>query len=197
VAVTREDLDRFVGHANADRSRIVVAPYRLYVSTVHGYALHRPVWCHRRADGQHVEEGEPTCAYFGFGLIYFPQALVRAFRDEWHGHFSDGSFAGWHRRHVTDAVPICWDVRPVHLHYPLAEFGTNTDPPKPPLVLTRIPDPTADERRAAGLDDRLVAALLRERAGLVRAGKVDRIAALNEQLTLRGYDDGSNDGQDG
>jgi hypothetical protein len=37
-------------------------------------------------------------------------------------------------------------------------------------------------------DDPEVAALLYERAGYVRAGKTDRVAAVDEQLRLRGYE---------
>lgn len=36
-------------------------------------------------------------------------------------------------------------------------------------------------------DDKMIAALLRERAGLVSQGKDDRVAQVDEQLKLRGY----------
>lgn len=37
--------------------------------------------------------------------------------------------------------------------------------------------------------DPMIAALLREREGYLRAGKADRVAAVNEQLAVRGYHD--------
>jgi hypothetical protein len=36
-------------------------------------------------------------------------------------------------------------------------------------------------------DDTMIAALLREREGLVQLGKKDRVAQVDEQLRLRGY----------
>lgn len=36
-------------------------------------------------------------------------------------------------------------------------------------------------------DDRMIAALLRERDGLVAQGKTERVAQVDEQLALRGY----------
>lgn len=187
VAVAREDLDCFIRQALADPGRVLVAPYRLYITTVHGHPLKQPVWAHRRTDGSHVQTGEPTCAYFGFGMAYLPRALIERFGMAWSGHFSDGSFSGWHRREVTDRVPICWDVRPVHLHYPLADLGTEDIELPRPVVLTHMPNPDADERRAEQVADGQIAGLLRERAWLMRRGKLDRIAAVNEQLALRGY----------
>jgi len=38
-------------------------------------------------------------------------------------------------------------------------------------------------------DDPMVAALLRERESYVRFGKKDRVAAVDEQLRLRGYEE--------
>lgn len=37
-------------------------------------------------------------------------------------------------------------------------------------------------------DDRMIAALLRERAGLVSLGKTDRVEQVDEQLKLYGYE---------
>jgi hypothetical protein len=190
VAVGREDLDAFVACATADPGRVIVAPYRLYVSTVHAYVFPRPVWAHRRADGTHIDTGEASCALFGFGMVYLPHALIRAYRAACPGHFSDGSFSGWHLRTVGTPVPICWDVHPVHLHYQTGDIGFDgavRTPAPPPVVLTELPDPAADERRATQADDPMIAALLRERAGLARYGKTVRILAVNQQLALRGY----------
>jgi hypothetical protein len=38
-------------------------------------------------------------------------------------------------------------------------------------------------------DDTMIAALLREREGLVQRGLKDRVAQVDEQLRLRGYED--------
>lgn len=194
IAVDGGDLVRFAKRARAEPGRVLVAPYRLYVTTVRNVPLPHPVWCHRRADGSHVDTGEPTCAYFGFGLIYLPREVVRAFRAEWSGHFSDGSFGGWHRRRVTDQVPIDWDVRPAHLHYNLGPLVGVDDPPviPPPPRRTLMPDlPTDDPVRQSWLRDPArkaeIAALLRERAGLLAQGKADRVPAVDEQLAIRGY----------
>lgn len=37
-------------------------------------------------------------------------------------------------------------------------------------------------------DDLMIAALLRERAGYEQAGRADRVAAVDKQLALRGYE---------
>lgn len=193
IAVGIEDLDRFVEAARDDPSRVIVAPYRLYVTTVRQADLKKPVWCHRRKDGTHVDTGEPTCALFGFGMIYFPRELVRAYRAEFTGHFSDGSFAGWHRRAVTDEVPILWDVRPVHLHYKLGDLANGVDirpadPPAKSLFKPDVQDPEYVAWLAQPVRQQEIRALLAERSGFVRTGRVDRVAAVDEQLAYRGVD---------
>jgi hypothetical protein len=39
----------------------------------------------------------------------------------------------------------------------------------------------------AKTEDTMIAALLREREGMVQLGREDRVALIDEQLTLRGY----------
>lgn len=116
IAIDREGLERFTAAAQADPEHVRVAPFRIYQTTAHSYPI-KPHWAHRRADGTRVEEGEPTCTLFAFGMIYFPPGITRRYLDEVPGHFSDGSFSGWHHNNVAPEVPIMWDVRPVHLHY--------------------------------------------------------------------------------
>jgi hypothetical protein len=63
---------------------------------------------------------------FGFGLVYLPQALIRAFVDQMApgSHFGDTEFSKWHMRHVRGEhhnVPIDWDCHAIHLHYTLPE----------------------------------------------------------------------------
>jgi hypothetical protein len=192
IAVDADGLERFVALARSDPSRVVVAPYRLYVSTNSDRPLPRgPVWAHRRADGSHVDTGEPACALFGLGMVYLPRAVVAAFLAAWKGHFSDTAFAGWHRRHVAPNVPIAWEVHAQHLHYPIAGLGLGTA--RLPVtqawtsMLTRQVPADVDDAEADRAGDPQVAALLRERAGLTRRGRWDRVTAVNEQLALRGY----------
>lgn len=117
LAVDAEELECFLDVVREDRDRVVVAPYLLYTRTLSHEPLKQTVWAHRRADGTHLDVDEPFCAFFGFGLIYFPRTVVAAFRAAWRGHFSDGSFSGWHFKHVAEQVPVVWGCRPVHLHY--------------------------------------------------------------------------------
>lgn len=46
------------------------------------------------------------------------------------------------------------------------------------------------------IEDRMVAALLRERDAYVRQGKPDRVAQVDEQLALRGYSPPKDDTDD-
>jgi hypothetical protein len=192
IAVDRSGLEEFIGRAKAQPDKVIVAPYRLYETTIKGDPLKKPVWCHRRPDGTHVDTGERWCSYFGFGLIYFPRPTVKAFREAWTGHFSDGSFAGWYRREVAEQVEIIWEVPAAHLHYKLNDLGF--DPEEHASSKTRVArvsstSPDQDERAAVEATDKAVASLLRERASLKRSGKADRVAAVDEQLALRGHKD--------
>lgn len=188
IAVDRTALEVFVARARAQPDEVLVAPYRLFETTVRSHRLKEPVWCHRRADGTHVATGEPTCSYFGFGLIYFPREVVKAFRAAWSGHFSDGSFSGWHKNNVSDRVEIVWDAPATHLHWTASDLGFELEDREPPK---RIPVSTStaaeDETAAAAETDSTVAALLRERAAYKRANRFDRAAAVDEQLALRGH----------
>lgn len=188
LAVGEEDLVRFVARVGNDPDRVTVAPYRLYLTTESQAPLRKPVWAHRRPDGSHVDEGDPMCAFFGFGLIYFPREIVQAFRSDWQGHFSDGSFSGWHRNNVTEEVPIAWDVRPVHLHYDVRKLAGLPPAPRPRLTERLRSD---DPERAAWLTDpqrlREVEALLAEREGAARRAKHENVAEIDRQLALRGH----------
>jgi hypothetical protein len=188
IAVDRTALEMFVARASDGPDKVIVAPYRLYETTVRSHRLKKPVWCHRRSDGSHVDTGEKWCSYFGFGLIYFPREVVKAFRADWQGHFSDGSFSGWHRNNVSEHVEIVWDAPAAHLHYTVSDLGFEIEEREPPK---RIPVSTTtaveDETAAAQTQDSGIAALLRERAAYKRANRFDRAAAVDEQLALRGY----------
>lgn len=202
IAVTREELIRFAEQALECPDEVLCAPYRLYVSTQSDRPLREPVWVNRHADGRHVDTGDPTCAFFGLGMTYLPRGLVRAFHAQNDGQFTDMSFSAWHHENVRPTVPIAWDARPVHLHYKFDEDPNST--------LTRaltkgrkalaqqkvrpVEEQPPDEKHLAWLRDenrpgrrQEIAALLHERDGLRRAGKIERLAAVERELELRGY----------
>lgn len=131
MALSREDRDRFARIAERHPRRVIVAPYKLY------HVADQPVWAHRLVDrhGREswVQGGETYCDYFGFGLIYLPRELVRAFlaapapergrspfllpsQSYTDSRFHDQTFSVWLSR-AGDMAHIAWDVRPVHLHY--------------------------------------------------------------------------------
>ena len=123
MAVHREELQTFIDRAVSAPGDVLVAPYRIYESTIKSVPLNHPVWPLRRYtdDGTRmrwVEEGEPFCHLFAFGLTYLPRSIVAAYlKAQPDEHFNDVSFSGWHHRNVRAETPIAWDVRPVHLHY--------------------------------------------------------------------------------
>jgi hypothetical protein len=126
IAVGQEDLRHFAQHAAEDLDRVLVGPYRIYADAYH---LPQDVWAHRRWDGtgvgtispvgaRPIETGDPVCQLFGLGMAYLPQRIVCEYADlARSSHFGDTEFSIWHYEYVTQDVPICWDVRPVHLHY--------------------------------------------------------------------------------
>jgi hypothetical protein len=111
IAVGQEDLLRFAQRAAATPDDVLVAPYRLYPE---GSGWSEPVWAHRRNYLEWVDEGEPVCVMFGLGMAYLPRKLLAAFAGD---RLDDASFSTWHYANVGKAVPIAWDVRPVHLNY--------------------------------------------------------------------------------
>lgn len=131
IAVGMEDLARFAAQAKTEPDRVRVAPYVLYAGTGSQQILAGgPVWAHRRYDypeikasASFVTPDDPTCHLFGLGLVYLPHAVLERFTRQMPGHFSDGSFSAWHNAYERAEVPISWDVRPVHLHYPIEELS--------------------------------------------------------------------------
>lgn len=130
IAVAKEDLALFAGEAQANPGRVLVAPYRIYYE----HMLAEPVWAHRRWGGEPkgmanpvgavpVSTHDPYCNLFGLGMCYLPGKLVRGFLDDrWANHFGDVEFSMWHYLTVCHEVPICWDVRPVHLNYQIPQL---------------------------------------------------------------------------
>lgn len=131
IAIDREGLARFVEHIRDDPTRVLVAPYRLYYPD-----LPEPVWAHRHWGGepvgQHhpvgcsfVVEGDKHCNLFGLGMTYLPREVIRAVVDaQPASRIGDTELSMWHYRNVATDVPICWDVRPVHLHYDIEGLVT-------------------------------------------------------------------------
>lgn len=131
TAVSREDLTVFAALAREQPDRVLVAPVPVYPDSRRG--LDGTIWNLRRyTDGEtrmrYVQTGELTCHLFGFGMVYLPQALIRAFVDAHSAdieagriRFDDSSFAGWHHRNVQAETWIAWQVRPIHVHYRISE----------------------------------------------------------------------------
>jgi hypothetical protein len=125
-AVGQEDLCTFARQARQDPERVLVAPYRIYADA---YGLPADIWAHRRWDGTGegtinpigattIQTGDPTCNLFGLGMVWLPWRLIQGFLlGRWAAHFGDQEFSMWHYSHVAHEVPVCWDVRPVHLNY--------------------------------------------------------------------------------
>lgn len=141
MAVSPDDLARFEWIANGNRLDICVAPYLLY------HVGPEPVLAHRVLveDGEGgygerwLHEGERSCDYFGFGLIYLPWYLISEFLDSpapargwplyapggYHDtRFTDQTFSCWIAHNRPEDVMtgrrtrVMWSVRPVHLHGP-------------------------------------------------------------------------------
>ena len=124
IAVGRDELARFAARACSEPGRVRVAPYPIYRSTVGLHDIPEPVWPMRRyTEGEQsarfVQPTDSHCHLFALGMTYLPGTVVRAFLDDWPGHFSDVSFSGWHYRNVEREVPIDWDCLAVHLNYAL------------------------------------------------------------------------------
>lgn len=131
TAMAREDLERFVELARQRPAEVLVAPVPVYPDSRRG--LQRTIWnlrCYAGDTLREIREGEPTCDLFGFGLVYLPKDMIRGFADRWRAEldagtvrFDDTGFAGWHHRTFGPAR-VAWDVRPVHLHYRVADVVT-------------------------------------------------------------------------
>ena len=125
VAISLEDLHLFAEHAAAHPGDVLAGANRLYKDGGPEW-----VWAASRYNTPEkqsmrwLEEGEPTCHLFGFGLAYLPQLLIKQFIAEHPGHLmSDVDFAGWHYNRVRQEVPVDWSVHPVHLHFEIPEGG--------------------------------------------------------------------------
>lgn len=120
IAASAEHLDAFIDVIRSAPGEVHAAPYRIY-------RLKRdpgPHWVMRRyAEGDELRwatEDDKSCHLFGFGMTYIPRQVWQAYRAEHPtGFVNDNVFSRWHHASVRAEVPIPWDIRPVHLHYPL------------------------------------------------------------------------------
>lgn len=135
MALEPADMPLFEMLARAHPREVLVAPYLLYNQG------DRPVYAHRVIDERRgpdyhartrwLHGGEIQCDYFGFGLVYLPHALIRAFLDApapergrppdalsySDMRLTDQTFSVWHRHRGPGTRPrVAWEVRPVHLH---------------------------------------------------------------------------------
>jgi hypothetical protein len=118
LAILPEDAVRFEQICLQEPQRVRVAPYRTYT------ARFNRVFAHWHGDGikrlDWIDHGASSCDGFGFGCIYLPMALLRAWgpvEDCWEKRLTDWSFSVWHIRQGLGPVPVEWSVRPVHLHW--------------------------------------------------------------------------------
>jgi hypothetical protein len=135
MAVSREDLTRFQTTIARYPDEPLVAPYRLY----RAQGAVEPVWAHRLIDDTTGEEawlwdGLPLADYIGFGMVYLPRMLIRAFlaapapargRSPYlppeagysDMRLTDQTFSIWLRHTQGVRTMVDWRVRPVHLHF--------------------------------------------------------------------------------
>lgn len=108
IAVSRYDLGMFIGRAHVHAGPMV-APYDLT----------RPgTWPHWRVQGSEVRrihKGEPECEYFGLGLVYLPNYVLKEYPV---GHpMTDGTLSRWFQSSEhAQPVPIDWGTTVTHLH---------------------------------------------------------------------------------
>ena len=126
TALSREDLVAFADAARSDPDRVLVAPVPIYPDSRRG--LPATIWNTRRYTSaarvamEHNQHGDRFCHLFGFGMLYLPYALIKAFcEDEPDGPMGDMHFALWHYSNVRHEVPLWWDGHPIHLHYRISE----------------------------------------------------------------------------
>lgn len=110
IALDQHERTRFEQTVSVQPGRVHVAPYRLPT----GQQVHRN-------NGVPIADGTPDAEMFGFGCIYFPQAVLDLFWSEppkrlvRTGELTDTVFSDWHRQRFAPAV-VDWTVRPQHLH---------------------------------------------------------------------------------
>jgi hypothetical protein len=123
TAVGRDELRQFIQLARAAPEVPLVAPCLMYEG------LPLATWnCRRWERGtkamRFVEEGEPTCHLFGFGMVYLPARWIKQYVADNPGRIlDDTSFSAWFHRVTCRETVITWNIRPVHLHYTVPVDG--------------------------------------------------------------------------
>lgn len=115
IALAAEDMHRWERYVDANPAQVHVAAYRVYTGT--GYATDDWLPPIVGPSGRFLPG---TASPFGFGLIWFPAAVVDRFHEAEHhphaGWFTDGTFSRWYIG-AYGAALVHRDVRPVHLNY--------------------------------------------------------------------------------
>jgi hypothetical protein len=115
IAVSRHDVSMFIARAHPVSDWPMVAPYLLDRTGS---------WPHLRVleDGKstrRIERGEPDCDLFGFGMVFFPNWVLRDHPRNF-GNSSvtgDGTVPAWLRTLPHwKPVPVDWGTTVVHLH---------------------------------------------------------------------------------
>lgn len=134
TACSLEDLTTFAHYASQAPGMVLAGPCRTYFGPVSGQ------WNLAQADGTIYTDLPAVADLFGFGLVYLPKAMIAGYLAEQGGApLTDQWFASWHYAH-HGPVAVCWQVSPVHLHYPEAQAGV--------LRLEEHPDALAGTRAA-------------------------------------------------
>jgi hypothetical protein len=121
TAVSKADLALFGQIAREDMTTVLVAPCLVYEDAPHGKYI-RTEWnatVFVGPDARQVCEDDDRCDLFGFGMIYLPRDVIRAFSATGYP-FDDTHFANWHSGQYGSAR-LTWKVRPVHLNYRISE----------------------------------------------------------------------------
>jgi hypothetical protein len=134
VAVGRNELRRFADKCRAEPGKVRVAPTWNYVTriknnhTLDGSTTQWLLWRQENVSRRNCYEGEPTCDYFGFGMVYLPAELLARFKEDRPDiRFNDINFSRWHYDvHQggygrSPGVPVEWDVHAVHINYSMQD----------------------------------------------------------------------------
>lgn len=109
IALDQASRERFAANASTQPDKVRVAPYLLY-------PMARQV---HRWEGKPIPEGQPWADMFGFGCIYFPQAILDEFWADLpprvERELTDTVFSDWYRTRYGN-VTVDWTVHPQHLH---------------------------------------------------------------------------------
>jgi hypothetical protein len=109
IAVSRLDLARFTANAKGDWP--VVAPFLDRRSERYMHWRKEPVGY--RA----IRKDEPTCDLFGFGMVYFPEWVIRDYPMGYGNSntMTDGNLPRWLQEQEQRPVPVDWTITVVHL----------------------------------------------------------------------------------